>query len=118
MILQNDNFLLPTFDGIVKILDFYFFIFGFSVIGADLIEGDTLRLSVRGVEDHLTNSGHFHYDNDPKTVLFKVKEPSLEDRERAIWAYENPVSVLTINASLSLRLALRRLLRFDVAEGV
>lgn len=78
------------------------------------IRDGVLDLSVRGVRDHSPAPfGTFDTTADPKTIRFTVKESTDADERIAEEARENPVTVLTINASLALRIALRRLLHID-----
>jgi hypothetical protein len=78
------------------------------------VKDGVLRLSVRGTHDHVPAPfGSFDTTDDPKTIGFKIKSPTSDDEKEAEKVKENPVSVLAINASLSLRIALRRLLYID-----
>jgi hypothetical protein len=78
------------------------------------VKGGVLQLSVRGTNDHSpVPFGTFDVTEDPKTIPFTVKTPTTKDEEEAAQAKENPVSMLTINASLTLHIALRRLLYMD-----
>jgi hypothetical protein len=73
-----------------------------------------VQLSVKGVGDHSPAPfGTFDNTADPKTITFKIKPATDEDEKAAEAAKNNPVSMLTINASLALRIALRRLLYID-----
>lgn len=79
----------------------------------DRAQDGVLQLSVRGTRDHWGPLGRFNSEDSPKTIEFNVKTPTDHDKEEAVQARESPVALLTINASLSLRLALRRLLYID-----
>lgn len=73
-----------------------------------------LHLSVKGIGDHSpVPFGTFDVTENPKTLTFRTKAATEKDGEDAGQAYENPTSLLTINASLALRIALRRLLHID-----
>ena len=72
-----------------------------------------VQLSVKGVGEHSPVFGSFDKTTDPKTISFKIKPATDEDEKAAKEAKDNPVSMLTINASLALRIALRRLLYID-----
>jgi hypothetical protein len=73
-----------------------------------------LHLSVRGIRDHSpVPFGTFDVTKNPKTIPFRIKTPTSRDEEEVAQAKKNPVSMLTINASLALRIALRRLLYID-----
>ena len=78
------------------------------------VSNDMLQLSVRGTDDHSPFPfGTFDKTANPRTIPFKVKTPTADDERAAERAKDNQVSNLTINASLSVRLALRRLLYID-----
>jgi hypothetical protein len=78
------------------------------------VKDGVLQLSVRGTHDHAPAAfGSFDTTHDPKTIAFKIKSPTSDDEKDAEEAKENPFSVLAINANLSLRIALRRLLYID-----
>lgn len=73
-----------------------------------------LHLSVKGIGDHSpVPFGTFDVTENPKTLTFRTKAATEKDGEDAGQAFENPTSLLTINASLALRIALRRLLHID-----
>jgi hypothetical protein len=79
------------------------------------VKDRALELSVRGTGDHSPHPfGTFDATTRPKTIPFKIKTPTADDKEAAEYAKENPVTELTVNAILSLKLALRRLLYIDV----
>lgn len=73
-----------------------------------------VELSVKGAGDHSPAPfGTFDNTADPKTIRFKVKSSTDADLKAAEEAKNNPVTTLTINASLALRIALRRLLNIS-----
>ena len=80
------------------------------------VKDGALELSVRGTDDHHSPHpfGTFDATTRPKTIPFKIKTPTADDKEAAEYAKENPVTELTVNAILSLKFALRRLLYIDV----
>lgn len=73
----------------------------------------TIHLSVRGKDDHL-KWGTFHKTRNAKTIAFRVKRLTAADQIEADHTQQFPVSQLIVNASLSLRIALRRLLYIDL----
>lgn len=74
-----------------------------------------LRLSVKGIADHHPEDmgGTFNSETS-KVVEFSVRRAPIDIREALDHVQQNPLSLLTINASLALRLALRRLLYLKV----
>jgi hypothetical protein len=73
-----------------------------------------LQLSVLGIGDHSPAPfGSFDNTANPKTLAIKTKTAASDDEKSAEQAKKNPVSMLTINASLALRVALRRLLYIE-----
>jgi hypothetical protein len=78
-----------------------------------------MRVSVKGWHDHAKPPfGTFESTADPKTTRFTVKKFSEEDEAAAREASETAVSKLSINASLALRIALRRLLCIEPSQDV
>jgi hypothetical protein len=48
-----------------------------------------------------------------KSRIFKFKSANKSEQDAAKWALDNPISKFSVNASLTLRLAMRRLLKID-----
>jgi hypothetical protein len=79
---------------------------------------DELIEPIEETPENAWAKGHFHsrYALSPDLRKYQWKKPTDDERARALFAWKNPISKLRVNADLTLRSAMRRLLYIDPVE--
>ena len=74
---------------------------------------DELITSSGNVPDWLRSEFHLRAALTGNSRTFKSKTPSKSERDAVKRALESPISMFSVNASLTLRMAMRKLLKID-----